>query len=588
MARLISLAFEASAVLSVLVVALVGTALTSMLMVAVSLKLLIDAAIQHSSGGVVAGAIVAGLGLAGNVAWLPLGASVSLRLQERIQAALDRRLMTHVARIPTLELYDRPELAQKLQLLMNDDRFPIGGALVTLTSVVAYVGLLAVASVAMGVQHPLLGLVPMAVVPLLWVGYRADRAWERTRERTAGDQQLAHELFRLCTTPDAGKELRIFDVGDDILERHAAAEARFSKALNRASWNAALVRSASWLVFAAGYVAAVLVVVQRAVDGQATAGDVVLVITLALPIVMLAGTAGPYLSVLSQLNAAAERLRWLSDLAAEASRPAPATSSPPTELLGSIRLEDVTFAYPGASTPTLTDVSLAIPAGSVLALVGENGAGKSTLVKLLCGLYEPTAGRIVVDGFDLRDIDHEDWRSRICAGFQDFVHFELLAGDSIGVGDLPRRSQPEAIATAIQRAGSGDVLVRLADGLDTQLGRSWTDGAQLSTGQWQKIALSRGLMRDDPLVVVLDEPTAALDPSAEHQLFQRFAATVRAGRDNGAVTVLVSHRFSTVRFADLIAVVDEGRVTDVGSHDELMARGGTYAELYEIQMRNYQ
>jgi len=131
-------------------------------------------------------------------------------------------------------------------------------------------------------------------------------------------------------------------------------------------------------------------------------------------------------------------------------------------------------------------------------------------------LYEPTAGRIVVDGFDLRDIDHEDWRSRICAGFQDFVHFELLAGDSIGVGDLPRRSQPEAIATAIQRAGSGDVLVRLADGLDTQLGRSWTDGAQLSTGQWQKIALSRGLMRDDPLVVVLDEPTAALDPSAEH------------------------------------------------------------------------
>ena len=132
------------------------------------------------------------------------------------------------------------------------------------------------------------------------------------------------------------------------------------------------------------------------------------------------------------------------------------------------------------------------------------------------------------------------------------------------------------------------MLVRLADGLDTQLGRSWTDGAQLSTGQWQKIALSRGLMRDDPLVVVLDEPTAALDPSAEHQLFQRFAATVRAGRDNGAVTVLVSHRFSTVRFADLIAVVDEGRVTDVGSHDELMARGGTYAELYEIQMRNYQ
>jgi len=235
----------------------------------------------------------------------------------------------------------------------------------------------------------------------------------------------------------------------------------------------------------------------------------------------------------------------------------------------------------------LNDVSLTLPAGAVVAIVGENGAGKSTLVKLLARMYEPTSGSILVDDRPLARMPAAGWRVRLAGAFQDFYRFEFQARHTVGLGDVTRLHDSIAVETAIGRAGAEDVILKLPSGLDTQLGPTWPGGSEVSFGQWQKLALARGFMRDTPLLVVLDEPTAALDAETEHALFTRYAAAARHS-SSGRITVLVSHRFSTVRMADLIVVLDGSRLVDVGTHDELMARGGQYAELFAIQAKAYQ
>jgi ATP-binding cassette subfamily B protein len=224
----------------------------------------------------------------------------------------------------------------------------------------------------------------------------------------------------------------------------------------------------------------------------------------------------------------------------------------------------------------------------VVAVVGENGAGKSTLVKLLARMYSPTNGRITVDGVDLAAMPIAVWRERLAGAFQDFYRFEFAAQRTVGVGDVTRLDERPAAEVAVERAGAADVIDRLAYGLDTQLGSSWDGGAEVSFGQWQKLALARGFMRDEPLLLILDEPTAALDAETEHSLFERFAEQARARTSaTGRITVLVSHRFSTVRMADRIVVMDGARIAEVGSHEELVRRDGQYAELYRLQAAAY-
>jgi ATP-binding cassette subfamily B protein len=286
------------------------------------------------------------------------------------------------------------------------------------------------------------------------------------------------------------------------------------------------------------------------------------------------------------------RLAWLEDYATASSRHEDADA--PAALGDGIRFDHVSFAYPGTDRLVLDDVNLEMKPGSVVAIVGENGAGKTTLVKLLCRLYQPTRGRILVDGVELNRLPVEQWRDRLAGAFQDFFRFELRAGQAIGVGDIPRVDDEPAVRTAVDRAGAADVVGGLASGLATQLGVTWPDGVDVSFGQWQKLALARGFMRDRPLVLVLDEPTAALDAETEHALFERYAAAASGGASRRSddprghsVTVVVSHRFSTVRMADQIVVLDGSRVVEVGSHDELVSRGGQYAELYAIQAASY-
>ncbi len=277
------------------------------------------------------------------------------------------------------------------------------------------------------------------------------------------------------------------------------------------------------------------------------------------------------------------RLAWLEDYAA--SLVAHADLPVPSLLKKGIRLEHVSFAYLGTERLVLEDVSLDLPAGAVVAIVGENGAGKSTLVKLLGKLYEPTAGAIYVDDQPLARMPADEWRQRLAGAFQDFFRFELRARHTVGLGDVPRLDEEPAVLAAVDRAGAADVVARLPTGLETQLGPTWPGGVEVSFGQWQKLALARGFMRDHPLLLVLDEPTAALDAETEHALFERYAAAATAS--DGRITLLVSHRFSTVRMADLIVVLDGARVVEVGPHDELLSRRGPYAELYGIQAAAY-
>jgi ATP-binding cassette subfamily B protein len=279
------------------------------------------------------------------------------------------------------------------------------------------------------------------------------------------------------------------------------------------------------------------------------------------------------------------RLAWLEDYAASlvatADRPAP------DSLRHGIRLDRVSFAYPGTSRVVLDDLSLSLPAGSVVAIVGENGAGKTTLVKLLSKMYEPASGAIYVDETPLAHVHADQWRARMAGAFQDFFRFEFRARHTVGLGDLPRMDDEAAVVKAVDRAGAADVVSRLPSGLDTQLGQTWPGGVEVSFGQWQKLALARGFMRERPLLLVLDEPTAALDAETEHALFERYAAAARENGADGRVTVLVSHRFSTVRMAELIVVLDGARLVEVGTHDELMSKGGQYAQLYGIQAAAY-
>jgi ATP-binding cassette subfamily B protein len=548
-------------------------------------KLLSEGVLDENKRSLVyVGAIA--LGVSAAATWLLR--IVSTRVQRGFRDKVTVALEAHVARlqatIATIAHQERPDYLNRLSMLRYQV-FVLDHMYMSLFSTCGWIlRLIVTIALLMSIHPALLLLAVFAVPPILTSVWRP--AVERdTQERGAPFGRLARHLFTTATTAPPAKEVRVTGIGGRLMKQRREAWENWYGPISAVRWATAAWHALAWAIFGAAYVGAVIFV---AWGRAGSAGDVVLVLAAGSRLSAYVGATVGEIGFLRGIwMDGARRLAWLEDYAA--SVVAAADLPVPARLAHRIRLEHVSFAYPGTERLVLDDVTLDLPTGKVVAIVGENGAGKTTLVKLLAKLYEPTAGRILVDGVDLARVPADQWRDRLAGAFQDFFRFEFHARRTVGVGDLPRMDEEPAVATAVGRAGANDVIERFSAGLDTQLGPTWPKGVEVSFGQWQKLALARGFMRDEPLVLVLDEPTSALDAETEHALFERFAAAARQNKDGpvGRITILVSHRFSTVRMADLIVVLDGARVVEVGTHEELMARGGQYSELYGIQAAAY-
>jgi ATP-binding cassette subfamily B protein len=588
MLRLLNLGYRHEGRLMATAFALALLAALPDALLALWLKLLGEGAIERDPRLLLGGAL--GLGLSTTATWFLT--TLSTRVQRRFRDKVTIALESHVARlqasVATVAHQERPEYLDRLSVLRNQV-FVLDHMYMSLFATCGWILRLAVVIVLLARVHP--GLVVLAAFALPTVLTSAWRPGvERAVEERGGEAaRLARHLFLVATTAAAGKEVRVTGIGGRLVRDRRAAWERWYGPVAAARWRSAVWHSLAWAVFAAGYVGAIVFV---AAGLRAPAGDLLLVLAAGARLTAYVGATVGEIGFLRGIWLdGSRRLAWLEDYAA--SLAASADLTPPARLAEGIRIEGLSFAYPGTDRRVLEGIDLTLPAGSVVAIVGENGAGKTTLVKLLAKLYEPTAGRILADGVPLARLRADEWRARLAGAFQDFFRFEFRARHSVGVGDLPRADDQPAVEAAVGRAGAEDVVGRLPSGLDTQLGPTWPGGVEVSFGQWQKIALARGFMREHPLLLILDEPTAALDAETEHALFERYAAAARAadGADDdpgsGRITVLVSHRFSTVRMADLIVVLDGARVAEVGTHDQLIAQGGPYAELYGIQAAAY-
>jgi ATP-binding cassette subfamily B protein len=551
-------------------------------LVALWLKVLADGVLDGSRRKILVAAI--GLGVSAVGTWYTklLAERVDRRFRDRVGIALEAHVAELQARVATIEHHERPDYLDRLSML-RDQVFALDHLFLSLFSTLGWLLRLAFTVVLVASIHPVLVLLVLFALPPVLIGTWRPRVERETEEAVASRSRLARHLFVLGTSAPPGKEVRLTGTGPRLVAQRRATWEQWYEPVSSARWRTALWHSGAWTLFGMAYVAAIVYVASGLERGV---GDVLLVLVAGGRLTAYVGAAVGELGFLRGIWLdSSRRLTWLEDYAA--SHDEHADQEVPSRLERGIRFEHVSFRYPGTDALVLDDVDVTLPAGSVVAIVGENGAGKSTLVKLLCRMYSPTSGRILADDVDLARTENAAWRARLAGAFQDFFRFELPAQSTVGVGDQPRMDERPAVQTAIGRAGAVDVIDRLALGLDTQLGPTWDNGVEVSFGQWQKLALARGFMRDDPLLVVLDEPTAALDAETEHALFERYAENARSSADNGRITVLVSHRFSTVRMADLIVMLDGARVVEVGTHGELMARRGQYAELYTIQANAY-
>jgi ABC-type transport system involved in cytochrome bd biosynthesis fused ATPase/permease subunit len=540
--------------------------------------------------GVLVAAVQSGAGLAGPLAatgavfvllqvLAPVHTACSANLGDRTAAWLNDRLASASVAPPGTGHLEDEKLATELTVA-RDFELGIQGPPLSISMDFIAVGLieliagLASALVLAGFRWWAPLVLAGAWLSTHWL-LRESSVWrDRNTDEVRSAQRDADYAYRLAVDPPAAKELRLFGLVGWTIERFAARRAR----LHELQYRATRLREKSVLGCLVIVVAANVVVfwalASAAADGLGL-GPVVVYAQAAVGTSMIAfgglnwsldGAAAPVAAVARLETAMAP-----AGALAQAAEPQRCDGMPAVE----IRLRDLTFAYPSTSRPVLEAFDLTIPAGTSLAIVGRNGSGKTTLAKLLCRLYDPQSGAIEVDGVDLRRFDLAEWRGRVTAVFQDFTRFELPLRQNVAPAGAP----DGVILDALAAAGAADLA-----GLDTVLARGYEGGTDLSGGQWQRIALARALaaVRLGAGVVLLDEPTAQLDVRGEAEIFDRILAETR-----GRTTILVSHRFSTVRHADRICVVDAGRVVEQGSHAELIALGGRYRTMFEPQARPF-
>jgi ATP-binding cassette, subfamily B, bacterial len=402
----------------------------------------------------------------------------------------------------------------------------------------------------------------------------------RLLTRRAPETRQVNYLSRLLTEDTAAKEIKLFNLGATLLNRYTTLFDKFfeedkSLALRRATAGFAL-----GLIATLGFYGSYAWIVWYTVQGKISLGDMTLYLAI------FRQGQSTFQSILSAMGNIYENNLFMANffefLCLEPRmKIARQQRKLPRPLRGGIEFREVGFRYPGSEEWALRGVNLIIRPGEKIALVGHNGAGKTTLIKLLSRLYDPTEGSILIDGIDIRDLDPLELQQRIGVIFQDFVRYHLPVRENIGFGQIDAMDDVGRIAAAARKSGAQEVVEELPEGYETMLGRWFHDGHELSLGQWQKIALARAFMRDAE-ILVLDEPTASVDARTEYEIFQNFKALTE-----GKMAILISHRFSTVRMADRIAVIEEGRIAELGTHDELLRREGTYAELFSMQAEGY-
>jgi ABC-type multidrug transport system fused ATPase/permease subunit len=540
--------------------------------------------------GLLVGAVQAGRGLAGALALAgivfvalqvlsPVHTAISANLGDRTAAMLNDRLATACVAPPGMAHLEDQELASDFTVARDFDLGMQGPPLALSMDFIAgglveLIGGLASAAVLAGFRWWAPIVLAGAWVTTHWL-LRESAVWrDRNTEEVRSAQRDSDYAYRLAVDPPAAKELRLFGLAGWTIERFAARRARLHELQYRATRLRERSVLTSLFIVVIGN-AVVFWALASAAAGDLGIGPVVVYAQAAVGTSMIAfgglnwaldGAAAPVAAVLRLDSTMAS-----AGALPQASQPRPATGLPAAE----IRFRGVTFAYPSCPAPVLERFDLTIPAGSSLAIVGRNGSGKTTLAKLLCRLYDPQSGAIEVDGIDLRQLDLAGWRRRVTAVFQDFTRFEMPLRDNVAPAGAP----DDVVSEALVAAGAADLA-----GLDTVLARGYAGGIDLSGGQWQRIALARALaaVRLGAGVVLLDEPTAQLDVRGEAEIFDRILAATR-----DCTTILVSHRFSTVRHADRICVVERGRVVELGSHDELIALDGRYRAMFDLQARPF-
>ena len=515
----------------------------------------------------------------------PLQQAVLFGLQRKFEAYLSRRLMTATVALPGLAYFEDPEFRDELAVAHWIGFGPVHTLQFLVQVFQQGAQLVAMAAVAATYAGWVPLVVLLAAIPGGLASWRFESITGLARWRRSEDTRRADYYRNLAVTREPGKELRIFSLPQWARARQAGhwlAGVKEMLALRRTGLVWVL-----WLhvVAVLGVAFAYVVMLRSTIDGRTEVG------TFTAASIAAVGLSSAVVAMLRE----ASRARRSSFYMPSAMRVLDlAKADPRLDLSGAkparpvtrtgIRFEGVSFIYPGTDRLVLDRLDLDIDAGTSVALVGENGAGKTTLIKLLCRFYDPTEGRITVDGVDIRELDLDDYRTRLAVIFQDFVHYNLPARDNVGFGALASAGDESALREAASRVGILTQIEALPDGWDTTLAREF-GGVDLSGGEWQRVALARAMMaqagRNSDLLV-LDEPTASLDVRIENELYGHFAELSR-----GKTTLLVSHRFSTVRMAGRIVLLAGGRVMEDGSHEELIAAGGRYAELYEVQASHY-
>ncbi|MBM3753725.1 MAG: ABC transporter ATP-binding protein [Acidobacteria bacterium] len=516
------------------------------------------------------------LAVAGDLLMRAAGLAESL-LGDRFTHYVGVRLMRHAA---TLDLasfedpvfYDRLERARRQSAARLGMLSQIAGLLQSILT------LLSVSAVIVSFSWWFLPILIVALVPVFWGETRFAMLAYSLLYRWTPERRELDYLRLLGASVSTAKEVKLFGLGDFLVRRTEALFARYYAENRRLAVQKAVTSAALNVLPVAGYYGAYAVILYRTASGELTLGD----------LTFLTGafvrSRNALENVFSTLTNVSEQALFVQDLFAFFESK-PTIEGPglfaPRPIQSGFVFENVTFGYLNAAEPVLRDVSFRIEPGERIALIGENGAGKTTLIKLITRLYDPTAGRVLLDGVDLREYDARSLRSEIGVIFQDYVKYDMLLKENIGVGRIESLDDFERVVEAAEKSLASEVAGQLPKQYEAMLGRRFEGGADLSMGQWQKIALARAYMRDAQ-VLVLDEPTSSLDARAEFEVFERFAELTR-----GKMAILISHRFSTVRMADRILVLGGGRIEEAGTHEELLARRGRYAELFELQAAGY-